>query len=372
MTPRRTLLHVFPTFNVGGAQMRFVQLANHFGCDYRHRIVAMDGGAAAFDRLKPGLDAALLEVPVRRQSMFGNLGTVRRVLKTLRPDLLVTSNWGSIDWALANLDGLVPHLHMEDGFGPEETVTQLPRRVWTRRLALRRSTVMLPSQTLFALARDCWRLPRRRLTHVPNGIDCLRFDCGADLAYAAAFGLEPGTPVIGTVAALRAEKNLTRLIEAFAQLVRHRPARLVIIGDGPERTALAGRAAALGVEEQVIFTGACATPEKLLALFTVFALSSDTEQMPLSVLEAMAAGRPLVATAVGDVPVMVSDLNRPFVVGKDAGLLAGALLTLLDDPERARAVGDANRLRAREVYDQRLMFDAYRQLYGPPAKIAGL
>jgi len=359
----RTLLHVFPSFAVGGAQMRFVQLANQFGRRYRHVIVSMSGNSEAFGRLSGDLDARLLDVPVERGKTWPNLKTFRRVLKELRPDLLVTSNWGSIEWAIANWDGLSPHLHMEDGFGPEEVSRQIPRRVWMRRLALRRSTVMLPSRTLHDIAGRIWRLRKQSLLHIPNGVDCERFGIGANPEFAASMGLGGAEPVIGTVAALRAEKNVTRLLEAFAEVVRRRPARLAVVGDGPELPALRNRADELHIASQVTFTGACLEPEKLLPSFTVFALSSNTEQMPLSVLEAMAAGLPLAATDVGDVRHMVSEENRPFVVTATVPALAKAILALLDNPERARAIGEANARRARTGFDQSLMFAAYRDLF---------
>jgi glycosyltransferase involved in cell wall biosynthesis len=361
----RTLLHIYATFKVGGPQMRFAHLANHFGGAYRHVVVAMDGQTEAAARLAPDLNVELRTTPTTRGgSIWSNLKACRGLLDEVRPDLMVTSNWGSIEWALANLDARTPHLHMEDGFGPEEALRQLPRRVWTRRLALRRSMVLLPSMTLERMARNVWRLPQRRLIHTPNGVDCARFARKPDPAFAAACGIpDDGLPVVGTVAALRGEKNLYRLLDAFALATRRRAARLVIVGDGEQRDGLTARAAALGLAERVVFTGACPTPERLLPSFSLFALSSDTEQMPISVLEAMAAGLPLAATAVGDVAAMVAPGNRPFIVAKDADALAGAIGGLLDNPSRARSVGRANAVRARAEFDQRLMFKAYRRLF---------
>lgn len=361
--PPRTLLHVFPTFAVGGAQMRLVQLANHFGRRYRHVIVAMNGNAEAFERLSGDLDARLMAVPVDGAGLWSRLGRFRRVLNEVRPDLLVTSNWGAIEWALANSDGRYPHLHTEDGFGPEEITRQLPRRVWTRRLALRRAMVMLPSRTLHHLAEHVWRLPSHTLRHIPNGVDCQRFGINADLQWAASQGFSAHEPVIGTVAALRPEKNLTLLLDAFARITQTRPARLVIVGDGPEMAALKIHSRLLGIAGQVIFAGACAEPERLLPAFDVFALSSKTEQMPLSVLEAMAAGLPVAATDVGDVRNMVSEENRPFVVAGKPQSLAQAITTLLDNPGKAGLIGEANARRAQSAFDQSLMFTAYGALF---------
>src|SRR5258706_4553844 len=92
VTPPRTLLHIFPTFSVGGAQMRFVQLANHFGHRYRHRIISLNGSDEAMGRLVPDVDAELIRAGTRKGATLSNLRTIRRTLFELRPDLLVTSN----------------------------------------------------------------------------------------------------------------------------------------------------------------------------------------------------------------------------------------------------------------------------------------
>ncbi|MFC7542630.1 hypothetical protein ACFQU2_28540 [Siccirubricoccus deserti] len=142
--------------------------------------------------------------------------------------------WGSIEWAIANLlPPRLPHLHTEDGFGPDEAAGQKPRRMLARRLALRRSEVVVPSTLLLDAARQGWRLPEARLHHIPNGLDLRRFRPDGPPAPLQV----PGEgPLIGTVAALRPEKNLGRLLRAMALLrAEGLVARLAILGDGPER-----------------------------------------------------------------------------------------------------------------------------------------
>ena len=92
-------------------------------------------------------------------------------MRTRALDLLVTYNWGSIEWALANGAAEIPHIHIEDGFGPEESKRQFPRRVWTRRLALRRSIVVVPSLTLKEMAFKVWHLNKASVRYIPNGIE---------------------------------------------------------------------------------------------------------------------------------------------------------------------------------------------------------
>lgn len=363
MTAAPTLLHVFSTFKVGGPQVRFAQIANRFGRSFRHRLLAMDGAYDCRSRLDPDLDFELLEVPIATGRTLANVRSFRRTLQTLRPDLLVTYNWGAIEWAMANWRGKTRHLHIEDGFGPEEATGQLRRRVWTRRLFLRQSTVALPSQTLIRLATDEWRIDPSRLRYVPNGIDCTRFVRASATSSRPPLPWTGSEPVIGTVAAIRREKNLGRLLCAVREVAREIPCRLVIVGDGPESAALKSLSAALGMTELVHFTGHVAEPEIYYPLFDMFALSSDTEQMPYSVIEAMAAGLPLAATAVGDVADMVAAENRPFVVAPDDDAFAGSLRSLLRDAALRKQIGKANRAKAERDYDESAMFAAYQTLF---------
>jgi len=364
-----TLLHVFSTFAVGGPQMRFVQIANHFGSAYRHRIVAMDGKISAFERLAPGLDATMITIENRRGHGMRNVRQFITVLNELRPDVLVTSNWGTIEWAAANRFAMIPHIHMEDGFGPDEAAGQLTRRIITRRLLLRQATTVVPSLTLFAIAREVWGLRQESILYIPNGVDCARFGVAADPELVAKFGIGGNRPVVGAVSPLRPEKNLSRLLDSFALVRRQRIAQLVLVGDGPQRAELEAKAVELGIADDVVFTGFCSAPEKLLPAFSVAVISSDTEQMPLSVLEAMAAGRPVAATDVGDVRNMVATANHPFVVEKNSAKLADAILRLLENDKRREAIGAANARRAAEVFDQSRMFAAYQTLFGNPKAV---
>lgn len=350
-----SLLSVFATFAVGGPQVRYAAVANRFPNRFRHTIVAMDADTQARQRLSPAVDVRFPELAVTKASTLANRRRFRRFLGDTRPDLLITHNWGSIEWAMANWPRVVRHIHIEDGFGPEEWAHQIPRRVLARRLLLSRSLVVVPSRTLQRIATDVWHLPPARVRYIPNGIDLARFTASCHAPDTA--------PVIGTVAALRAEKNLSRLIRAFAAVRGETGARLVIVGDGPDRPALESMAAQTGVAEHVRFTGHMADPAPALAGFDIFALSSDTEQMPISVIEAMAAGLPLVATNVGDVHRMVADANTPFVTAVDDQAFAAALATLLRDGARRMEIGARNRDKAVQEFDQEIMFRQYAEVF---------
>jgi len=356
------VFHVFPTFDAGGAQIRFAALANHFGPRLRHLIVALDGRLGAAARLHSDVPFRYLDVAVRKNTLAGNLGNFRGILKSEKPDLLITHNWGAIEWAMAQAGTGIRHIHIEDGFGPDEARGQLWRRVLTRRLVLRQSTVIVPSRTLEQIARDVWRLPRGRLHYIPNGIDIERFRRRSNG--------QNTIPVIGTVSALRREKNLHRLLRAFAATVRRIPCRLVIVGDGTERGALEDTAQELGVSDFVRFEGHVPDPSHLYGTFDIFALTSDTEQMPYTVIEAMAAGCPIAATDVGDIREMVAAENRPFVVAKDEDAVSDALVRLLADSGLRKTIGDANLRIARENHRQDTMFHAFAEIYDLPGLTA--
>ncbi len=351
----RHLLHVYSTFATGGPQMRFAAIANHYGQRWRHSIIAMDGNLACRERLDPTLGVDYPHLALTKGDTFGNVRRIAGYLRQTRPDLLLTSNWGTIEWAMASPFTGVPHIHVEDGFGPEERTTQIPRRVWTRRICLARRLVVVPSRTLERIATQTWRL--NRVSYIPNGINLARFTT-------------PRTrneiPVIGTVATLRTEKNLPRLLRAFALL--QTPARLHIIGGGPELASLIALAATLNLTDRVTFAGHQPDPSRYYAGFDLFAITSDTEQMPLSVLEAMAASLPIVATDVGDIRPMLAPANAPFIVEQSDQAIAKALATLCASaPERTR-IGAENRAKACRDYDEETMFEAYAKLFDSEGK----
>ena len=365
MTATLRFLHVFSTFATGGPQVRFAQIANHLanGNDppIEHLICAMDDRYDALAKLDSDVVWHQVDAPDTKGSVGKAVSACRRVLKQHAPDLLLTYNWGAIEWSMANLLLGLPEIHFEDGFGPDEANGQLRRRVLTRRLVLRwRARTVLPSKLLLGHAETLWRLPRSRLAYIPNGIDCARFAGDERQRTKRDDG---DRVVIGTVAALRKEKNLGRLLSAFAGLPDKANASLTIVGDGPERTALEAKAAELSIADHVTFAGHADRPEEALAGFDIFALSSDTEQMPISLVEAMASCLPIAAVHVGDVADMVADDNRPLIVPADSRALAESMAALIDDPDRRRRLGAANRARALRKFDQGLMFERYAELF---------
>ncbi len=367
----RTLLHVFSTFAVGGPQIRTTTLANALGSAYRHIVLAMDGRYEAMARFAPDIDARALDLPMRksRAVSLGNLRSLRRAFRETRPDLLLTYNFGALEAVLAaGLGRRFGLLHHEDGFGPDESQGQKARRLWLRRFALRLADrVYLPSKTLEHIARSSWYLPASRLVFIPNAI-AMPERRPVPLA-PPAFPDGPGSVRIISLAALRAEKDLGRLIAAFAGMPAALEARLIIYGEGQERSALEAEIARLNVGDRVALPGATSDPWAALAGADIYALSSRTEQMPISILEAMASGLPVAGVDVGDVRHMLAADNQPFIMSRnDPDALRDALIRLAQDAGLRERVGAANACHVDAHYRQERMVarvDAlYRELAG--------
>lgn len=365
MSPVR-ILHAHSTFGRGGKELRSVRLMNAFGGAAEHMVIS-----ASPDEL--GARAALapevnVDFPADGPSLSGRPGLPRlfRLSRYLRRfDLVLTYNWGAFDAVMArHLFGGPPLIHHEDGFNEDEAGELKTRRNLYRRLGLGAAhRLVVPSARLEAIARKAWAQPAERVVRIANGIDVARYAAPpADPIP----GLEKrsGEVVIGTVAGLRAVKNLPRLVRAFAAMTS-KEARLVIVGAGPESERIAAEARRLGVGDRLLLPGFLADPALWIGRFDVFALSSDSEQFPISLVEAMAAGLPAVATAVGDVAQMVADDNRPLIVEpEDEAAFAAALDSLAERPDLRRAIGRANRERAKAEYDEAGMIERYARLYG--------
>ena len=170
-----------------------------------------------------------------------------------------------------------------------------------------------------------------------------------------AAGERAGAPVVICVAGFREEKDHATLLRAFRTVVDARPAVLRLVGDGPERAAAEALTRELGLEDSVEFLGDRSDVERLLADADVFVLASyAVENLPFAVLEAMAAGLPVVATDVGALAELVRDgVTGALVPARDPEALAGAVTGLLADSDRARALGLAGRahLQAEFGYD---------------------
>jgi glycosyltransferase involved in cell wall biosynthesis len=188
--------------------------------------------------------------------------------------------------------------------------------------------------------------PAGRVTVIPNGVDTKKFAPAADVAaIRRGLGIEADAPVVGIVAALRPEKNHELFLEMARRVVRQLPnARFLVVGDGLRRADLERRATEMNILENVLFVGSRNDIPQLLAAMDVFALTSHNEANPISILEAMSVGRPVVTTDVGSIHEAVVEGQTGYLVpAGDASQLSHRVLELLLDTPHRLVMGKAAR-----------------------------
>lgn len=208
--------------------------------------------------------------------------------------------------------------------------------------------------------------PPRRTKVLYNGIDLDQFSREFDsAALKRSLGLAPKSKVIGIVARLDPVKNHAMLLRAFQRVLAHYPETyLLIVGHGSEESCLKSLSQSLGIHEKTLFPGARRDVAELLHVFDIFTLPSFSEGMSVTLIEAMGAGIPIVATAVGGNPEVVQDQETGYLVESDNDEeLAEKLMMLLHDEEKRLKMGAAGQKRAYEMFSLQNMIKAYTRVY---------
>jgi L-malate glycosyltransferase len=361
------ILHLHSSFSLGGKEARAVRLMNVWGGRARHVIVSgVPDQLDARDLIDPGVSHEVAQdpPPLTGRPSLGRYEAIARFMRGF--DLVLTYNWGAIDGVMARRafgKGAPPLIHHEDGFGADEAGGLKRERNIYRRLALPAAhALVVPSEVLGRIALEVWKQPRDRVQWIPNGIQTRAYDRAPDLSLLPGLKPKPGEVVIGAVAGLREVKDLPALVRAVGGVSGK--VRLVIVGEGPERAAIEQAGLMMGLGDRLVMAGFVERPWRFMRAFDIAALSSKSEQFPISVLEAMAAGLPVVAPDIGDIRTMVSPENAPFIAPRGSEVrLRDALQPLVADAALRRAVGAANTAKARADYDEALMIGRYAQLY---------
>ena len=363
------VVHLIYRLDFGGLETLLVDCINHMPPErYRHAVVCLTGYTAFADKItRPGVELyALDKAPGLGLGIHVKLF---KLLRRLRPSVLHTYNFACAEYAApAWLAGVPVRVHAEHGRDASD-----PQGLNRKHNFLRRALVpfidrYVPvSHDLARWLTNVVGIPAAKSELIMNGVDTVRFAPG--LAAASTLWTGQDVFVIGTVGRLQDVKDQASLIEAFALLVASKPEgrarlRLAVVGDGPLRDRLAQKAQALGVADLVWFPGARNDIPELMRSFDLFALSSIAEGTPVTLLEAMACGLPVVATAVGGIPEVVQDgVNGALVPASDPQALAAALGLYAADPDRVAAHGAAARTNIERHYSVAAMVGAYTALY---------
>ena len=354
------ILHVFDGFRVGGTELRTCNIINFLGKGFGHVIISNSGNLDAASLINTDTDVDYIYPDTSRVPFPLSIARICRMLRSINADLMIAYEWGAIDWVLANcMVRSRPMIMTVEGFEDSELFVQKRKRLMLRRLLYQRcDRVVVCSRTLYRLAMDEWQLRPPRLLHIPNGVDCSRF------TPANRVQSQTREVRLGIVASLIKLKNHIKLLRCLKEVSDCPPFSLHIAGDGPELDNLRRFCNESGLAHRVHFLGHVQDTNEFLKQLDIFCLSSITEQMPMAVLEAMATGLPVVSTDVGDVKLMVSEKNRPFIVpSNDDTLYAQALKELIGNGLLRKDLGSANRRKCLDLYDEQLMFKRYEELY---------
>jgi glycosyltransferase involved in cell wall biosynthesis/peptidoglycan/xylan/chitin deacetylase (PgdA/CDA1 family) len=369
---RTRVLHLIWALDLGGAERQVVEIVRRtdrrrfepfVGCLVRKgrwgNELEAEGVPVVDFAKRPGLDLSLLPRLVRflRRGRFDVLHT----------HAFTAASWGRLAALLARTPVVVSHEH--SAFSLDSSV----RRFVDRALVPATDRWIAVSE---ALARDlvaAEALPISRVVLVRNGIPLEEDTPPADAVEARrSLGIPAFREVVGTVGRLEPRKGLEVFLDAARGLAARRPSLgVLLVGEGPLQPDLERRIRSLGLEGRVVLTGRRDDIPRVLAALDVFVLSSHTEGLSIALLEAAAAARPIVATAVGGNPEVIEDgRSGRLVPAGDADALERAVGSLLDDPDLARRLGSAAARVVRARFSSRGMVDDIESLYSdllPPA-----
>lgn len=365
--------HLIYRLDIGGLETLLVDAINRMPAHkYRHAVICLTDYTEFAQRItRPGVELHALHKPPGL-----GLGAHKRLFKLLRamrPTVLHTYNLGTIEYhATALLAGVPVRVHAEHGRDAGD-----PQGVNRKHNLLRRLLVPVIDRYV-PVSRDLERwlrgtvgIPQAKVELIDNGVDTERFRPATEASLEAWSAPVDGRApfVIGTVGRLQDVKDQATLIEAFARLramlPEHRARlRLVLVGDGPLRGRLEQSIADAGLQDCAWLAGPRSDVAPPMRSFSLFALSSIAEGTPVTMLEAMASGLPVVSTAVGGIPDLVQDgATGTLVPVGDAAQLAEALAAYVRDDERTRLHGAAGRARIEQKYSVSAMLAHYVDLY---------
>lgn len=370
------IVHIIYALSTGGLENGLVNIINRCPPSrYRHVIICLTGAEHFASRLTaPNVDVIELhKKPGHDLRMYWRLW---RHLRRLRPAVVHTRNLAALEThALGLLMPGCKRVHGEHGRDMHDLDGSNRKYQWLRRaLSPLIHQFIAVSRDLSRWLVDTVHIPERKVTQIYNGVDTQRFaraEEPGNLPTGMPESFQPGSDsvVIGTVGRLAAVKDQQLLLVALHRLVSERPElrsslRLLIVGDGPEYEALNALTERLELGGMVWLAGDREDIPELLRTMDIFVLPSLGEGISNTVLEAMASGLPVIATSVGGNPELVQDgaTGLLFPAG-DVSALARALATLIDNPSRRHAMGEAAEAHIRQNFDWQRTVDSYLSLY---------
>jgi glycosyltransferase involved in cell wall biosynthesis len=352
------ILHVFSTFNIGGTEVRTCDLINNLGNNFSHTIRILKHGSSAAALIKNSSEVKFIEDSFPT-SFFKAILTARKELNHINPDLVITYSWGAIEWVICHaIFRSTPLIHIEDGFTDETPSKQKKIRLLIRKLFFRQSSkVVVPAIVLKNVAKKMWSVPEKKIEYIPNGVNTERFKPFENKMHNT-------TCILSIIGTLYAVKNHKKLLSIISKIPSDIGVELWITGSGPDEISLKKFCTDLNICQKVKFLGQRNDTDEILRQTDIFCLSSDHEQMPITVLEAMATALPVISTDVGDVKEMVADENKNFIIAPgNVNEYMKKLLSLITNPSLRARIGATNRDRCCNIYSNHKMYQKYSTLF---------
>ncbi|MDY0166857.1 MAG: glycosyltransferase [Thermoguttaceae bacterium] len=352
------VLHVTPGLLLGGMELTMARvIAGLSGRGIRHTVAALREEPQMAERLPPDVPVHMMHSPPNELRLPLRLA---RLIRQVRPDVIHARNWGAWPDTVAASLLVRPRVPVVLSFHGLGRAGFMP---WRRRAAsfllarmVRALVTVSEESKRLMVAR--WGWPAAKTRVIPNGVDTERFT-------PAERPVREGPLVVGTVGNLRPVKNQAMLVSACGRLAAAgRDVELRIAGEGPERDALVEQARAEGMADRLHLPGRIDDVPEFLRQLDVFALTSDSEQHPNALSEAMACGLPCVATDVGCVDELLDGGRCGRIVApRDTAALAAALGELAADLTLRQTLGSLAREHACRHYSLEVMLGAYEKLY---------
>jgi glycosyltransferase involved in cell wall biosynthesis len=358
-----TVAHLIESDGPGGAERVLAYLVSHLAADAALNVVLLPAwGEGWLAKQLPAKNVEVVPIPLLGVSVRCSLQAVTAALRKHQPAVV-----HSHEFTMSALGGIacwrlgLPHLFTMHG--SRYYASRLSRRLVTALAARRAHQVVAVSHSVArSLAADLF-LSRARIRVIPNGIPPVP---NVVPTLRAELGLSPLVQLIVAVGNLYTVKGHLHLLRAVAMLPERIGGSLhvAIAGRGEEEKSLRALAQSLGIGDRVHLLGLRNDIPNVLRSGTIYALPSLSEALPLSLLEAMRAGLPIVASEVGEIP-MVLEYGQAGLLAPpgDSAALADALGTILTDPRRAQTIAARAERTARERYGIEQMADKYLTLY---------
>lgn len=363
---RLTVCHVFSGDLWAGAEVVILNLLSCLNTDPGLRILALSMNEGVLTERLRAEGVTTHVVPEAEHTLLGIVREVARLLEGQRVDILHSHRYkeNAVAWLVARRLGIgrvITTIHGVSEATTDGSVERwwAPCRRWLDYALVKRgfSAAVAVSDEMKGVLVGRYGLPAGRVCVIRNGG---RFPAAAPVTRELGTGLH-----LGTVSRLVPVKGLDLFLDVAAAVARTSPsARFSILGEGPLREPLERRARALGLAERVQFLAPRPDPFAYYRSLDVYLNTSLHEGLPLSIVEAMACGIPVVSAAVGGIPEIVEHGQHGYLVaGRDPGVFAGHCLSLLHDEPRRRAMGKRGAATAHARLSAPAMATSYRELY---------